>query len=93
MGGTSAQHVHSAHMTGRNWGVLLQLAIFLPIQTIGHVVALRAHTGNSPKITDHVFDSSTAEQQSPQDNNETAFKKVCTNFLCLNNEGRYGIGH
>ena len=27
---------HSAHMTGRNWGFLLQLAIFLPIQTILH---------------------------------------------------------
>ena len=31
-----AQRGHSTHMTGRNWGVLLQLAIFLPIQTILH---------------------------------------------------------
>ena len=28
--------LHSAHMTGRNWGVCLQWAIFLPIQTILH---------------------------------------------------------
>ena len=27
---------HSAHMTGRNWGFLLQPAILLPIQTILH---------------------------------------------------------
>ena len=27
------QRGHSTHMTGRNWGFLLQLAIFLPIQT------------------------------------------------------------
>ena len=25
-----AQRGHNTHMTGRNWGVLLQLAIFLP---------------------------------------------------------------
>ena len=31
-----AQRRHSTHMTGRNRGVLLQLAIFLPIQTILH---------------------------------------------------------
>ena len=31
-----AQCPHSAHMTGRKWGFLLQLAIFLPIQTILH---------------------------------------------------------
>ena len=30
--------------------------------------------GNSPKITYHLFDSSTVEQQSPQDSNENAFK-------------------
>ena len=29
-----AQGVHSAHIMGRKWGFLLQLAIFLPIQTI-----------------------------------------------------------
>ena len=31
-----AQRKHSAHMAGRNWGVLLQLAIILPMQTILH---------------------------------------------------------
>ena len=40
LGGMSAQRahsVHNAHTTGRNWGLLLQLAIFLPIlQTIPH---------------------------------------------------------
>ena len=27
---------HSTHVTGRDWGVLLQLVIFLPLQTILH---------------------------------------------------------
>ena len=33
---TKGAGVHSAHMTGRNWGFLLQMAIFLPIETILH---------------------------------------------------------
>ena len=36
IGGVSAQRVHGVHMTGRNRGFLLQLAIFLPNQTILH---------------------------------------------------------
>ena len=40
-----AQRGHSAHMTRRNLGVLLQLAIFLPIQAI-----LQAHTVGHPDV-------------------------------------------
>ena len=57
-------------------------------RVLGNVVALCAHLvrtactyrETSPKITYHPSDSSTAEQQSPQDKNETAFKLVlqCT---------------
>ena len=36
MGGVSAQPVHNVHMAGGNWGFLLQLAIFLPLQTMLH---------------------------------------------------------
>ena len=50
---------------------------------LGQVVVLRAHCvhlpGNSPRITYHLLDS-TAKQQSPQDDNKSAFKLVlqCT---------------
>ena len=43
-----AQRGHSAHMTGRNWGFLLQLAIFLPIQTILH-----PHNVGQPDASPH----------------------------------------
>ena len=35
-GGVCAQRRHSAHMTGRNWGFLLQLIIFFLVETILH---------------------------------------------------------
>ena len=34
--GACRHSMYSAHMTGRNWEVLVQLAIFLPIQAILH---------------------------------------------------------
>ena len=43
-----AQRGHSAHMTRRNWGFLLQLAIFLPIQTILH-----PHNVGQPDVSPH----------------------------------------
>ena len=43
-----SQRRHSAHMTGRNWGFLLQLAIFLPIQTILH-----PHNVGQPDVSPH----------------------------------------
>ena len=43
-----AQRRHSAHMTGRNWGLLLQQAIFLPIQTILH-----PHNVGQPDVSPH----------------------------------------
>ena len=51
-GGVCAQRGHSAHMTGRNWGFLLQLAIFLPIQTI-----LLPHNVGQPDVS--LFSSGT----------------------------------
>ena len=48
MGGVCAQRGHSAHMTGRNWGFLRQLAIFLPIQTILH-----PHNVGQPDVSPH----------------------------------------
>ena len=86
-GGASAQrthHVQSAHMTGRNGGFLLPSAIFLPI---GQIVALRGHCvrtacilrtqrpGYSPKNTCHLT-GCRAKQQSPHENDETAFNLV-----------------
>ena len=41
-------NAHNAHMTGRNWGVLPQLAIFLPIQTILH-----PHNVGQPDVSPH----------------------------------------
>ena len=46
--GVCAQRGHSAHMTGRNLGFLLQLAIFLPIQTILH-----PHNVGQPDVSPH----------------------------------------
>ena len=43
-----AQCGHSVHRTGRNWGFLLQLAIFLPIQTILH-----PHNVGQPDVSPH----------------------------------------
>ena len=47
-GRVCAQRGHSAHMTRRNWGVLLQLAIFLPIQIILH-----PHNVGQPDVSPH----------------------------------------
>ena len=41
---------HSAHMAGRNWGFWLQLAIFLPIQTI-----LQPHNVVQPQNTTRIL--------------------------------------
>ena len=38
---------HGAHMPGRNWGFLLQLAIFLPMQTI----ILHPHSVGHPHVS------------------------------------------
>ena len=50
MGAQRVQRRHIAHMTGRNWGLLLQLAIFLPIQTILHPYNVgRPHVSPHPQ--------------------------------------------
>ena len=46
-----AQHVHSAHFMGRDWGISGQLAIFLPIQTILHPHNPRFHPAPTPQAT------------------------------------------
>ena len=52
--GVSAQRAHSGgHMAGKNWGVLLQLAIFLPIQILHPHNVRQSHVSPHPQPQSH----------------------------------------
>ena len=51
LGGVCAQRVHNARLTGRTWGTLGQLAIFVPKQTMLPHQTPMFHPTLTPKAT------------------------------------------